>query len=229
MTDNKEFPQQKRSGKVFYWIAAGLILLLFASSITTNAIFFSERLNAQSSAVTQAQLKKNLAEEVAEACASGQVVKSQAGANLCGRAATIAEAPVPVAGPAGAQGPRGLPGTDGANGSPGKTGATGPMGPPGPDGNDGAAGQNGADGLPGAAGAAGTNGLPGPAGPAGAPGKDGAPGPAGANGLPGVGIVDVQCVGEGADSHWEITYTDGTTAQSDGPCRISISQLVPAP
>ncbi len=146
----------------------GLLFGLWQASI--------QRDTAQSSGATSQQQKKNLAEEVADACQSGQIVMGAAGVDLSDRAATIAQQPVSVAGP---QGPRGLPGTDGKDGLPGTAGKAGTDGLPG------AAGAKGADskipgpqGIPGIPGLPGIDGkdstVPGPAGPAGANGADGA-------------------------------------------------------
>lgn len=132
-----------------------------------------ERDEAQSSAATSAQQKKNLAEEVADACQSGQVIKSVAGVDLCARAESIAQQPVAVEGPQGPAGPRGLPGADGQDGKDGATGALGKTG---------AAGTNGVDGLTGMSGTAGLNGAAGPPGPEGPAGTDGAPGTPGKDG-----------------------------------------------
>lgn len=129
-----------------------------------------------------------LAEQVKQACATGQLVIDER--NLCSKAESVAAAPAEL-----------VPGPPGPKGADGKDGETGPQGPPGPagkngaDGDDGAPGPAGADGATGPAGADGLNGAdgaPGVAGPAGAPGADstvpgpaGPPGPAGADGAPG--------------------------------------------
>ena len=120
----------------------------------------------------------------------------------------------------GAQGPQGVPGlagTDGVNGidgEPGPIGATGAQGEPGPVGPIGPAGPVGATGNAG------------PAGPVGPSGPPGGPGPAGPVGATGVSIADVDCIGEGANSTWQITLTDGTILNGGGPCKIS-NQLIP--
>jgi hypothetical protein len=81
----------------------------------------------------------------------------------------------------------------------------------------GAPGQTGAAGAPGANGADST--VPGPQGPQGDPGPIGPPGPAGANGTDGRGITSVTCQDDGT---WLITYTDGTTSATQGPCKIGL-------
>lgn len=106
--------------------------------------------------------------------------------------------------------PQPEPGEQGAQGIPGERGPRGFDGPPGPAGKDGAPGVNGADGADGSPGLQGPTGadstVPGPQGPAGADGR---------------GVDDVQCVGDGQESYWQITYTDGTSSVSPGPCRLS--------
>jgi hypothetical protein len=57
-------------------------------------------------------------------------------------------------------------------------------------------------------------------------------GDTGANGTDGRSVIDTDCVGEGSDSKWVITYdkpfSDGSTTQTRmGPCRVA--PLVPAP
>ncbi|TAJ46370.1 MAG: collagen-like protein [Herbiconiux sp.] len=126
----------------------------------------------------------------------------------------------------GAPGLPGSPGLPGAAGARGEKGDQGDMGVPGQSGLPGPAGTNGADGTDGSAG---TNGEPGPAGPAGPAGADGAPGAPGANGNDGRGLAAVECQPDGT---WLITYTDGTTSTTSGPCRvpdpiISIPEVVP--
>jgi hypothetical protein len=197
-------------------------------------------------AATNAQ---TLAEQVKQACATGQLVVDER--NLCAKADRVAEQPAElVAGPPGPEGPPGPPGTDGADGVNGRDGTPGTDGSDGSDGNPGANGSDGEPGEPGTNGPAGTNGAagangvdgqpgaagppgpPGPAGKDGQPGKDGATGPQGpagkdgqpgTNGQPGqdgVGITSVECVGNGDASHWVITYSNSMQQTSDGPCRL---------
>lgn len=94
---------------------------------------------------------------------------------------------------------------------------------PGPTGPAGAPGPAGADGLPGTA----DDGVDGRDGADGGPGTDGADGAPGAPGAEGRGVAGVECVGEGAESRWVVTYTDGTTSSSGGPCRVD--QPEPSP
>jgi hypothetical protein len=63
-------------------------------------------------------------------------------------------------------------------------------------------------------------GAVGPAGPIGSQGPPGPPGPKGDTVTP-KSIEDTDCVGEGADSHWTISYSDGTTDTASGPCKVS--------
>ncbi|WP_218062941.1 collagen-like protein [Arthrobacter sp. SDTb3-6] len=213
--------QLERKRNILGAVLLSLVVVLLAALVWQNFQSSAERDTAQSSAATQAQQKKNLAEEVADACESGQVVKSSAGVDLCARAATIAQQPVTIEGPAGPPGPRGLPGRDGTDGATGPAGVAGGNGPAGTNGSDGTDGAQGPAGPPGAQGVAGANGADG------APGQPGADGATGAKGADGRGVQGVECVGDGAASYWLITYTDGTTAQSTGPCRLT--QPEPSP
>lgn len=138
---------------------------------------------AQRSEVSEANAV-TLAEQVKQACATGQLVIDER--NLCSKAESVAAAPAElVPGPPGPKGEDGKDGEPGPQGPPGPAGKNGADGGPGPAGADGAVGPAGADGLngaPGAVGPAGADGVPGPpgpAGPAGEPGADGATGPIG--------------------------------------------------
>ena len=52
----------------------------------------------------------------------------------------------------------------------------------------------------------------------GAPGKDSqVPGPKGDKGDPGRGIASLDCAPDGT---WIVTYTDGTSSTTPGPCRV---------
>lgn len=236
LTD-KNVEKLTRRKRNLVWGIVMFLLLLFVASLAINVTFFTAQRSAESTAQVQAEEKKSLAEELSEACSLGKVVQSQSGSDLCSKAATIAQAPVSIEGPQGPQGPRGFPGIDGVagkNGRDGEDGAPstvpGPLGPVGPSGRDstipgpsGSSGLNGQDSaIPGPAGANGKDGLNG------INGVDGKDGTNGTNGRDGRGVADVQCVGEGDSSYWLITYTDGTTAQSSGPCRVT-SVPVPLP
>lgn len=125
-----------------------------------------------------------------------------------------------VEGPAGERGLIGPRGPAGEEGEPGEPGLTGPPGPPGERGA-GIPGVPGVDGIGGSTGPAGPAGERGPAGEPGSPGKDGAPGPtgpagpAGKDGSDGRGIASLTCQESGT---WLISYTDGTTSSTPGPC-----------
>jgi Collagen triple helix repeat (20 copies) len=155
---------------------------------------------------------QTLAEQIQQACLAGDVIV--ASKNVCTRADAVADQPnVPVQ---GAQGPAGDDGKNGRDGLPGLPGVNGPTGTTGPTGELGGNGQNGAAGPAGADGSAGANGV------------DGTPGPAGANGTDGRGITSIECVDSAATvpptpvtSDWVITYTDGTTSTTPGPCRLT--------
>lgn len=55
----------------------------------------------------------------------------------------------------------------------------------------------------------------------GLPGKDGTDGKDGAVGAQGVSIVDSKCVGEGEESSWQITLSNGVVLNGGGPCKIA--------
>jgi hypothetical protein len=112
-----------------------------------------------------------------------------------------------------------LPGPAGKTGATGATGPSGPVGATGPQGEKvepGPIGPAGADGADGAPGDPGPQGPPGDPGPAGATGPAGPQGPAGADGR---GITSVTCQDDGS---WLISYTDGTTSTTQGPCKIGL-------
>lgn len=121
--------------------------------------------------------------------------------------------PVGAVGPVGPAGPPGAPGPVGPSGPPGPSGES-IVGPGGPTGPAGLTGAPGAAGEPGAAGADGVSivGPEGPVGPAGPAGADGA------NGIDGRGIWGLDCQ---ADGSWLVTYSDGTTSTTPGPCRAT--------
>lgn len=139
-----------------------------------------------------------LAEQVKQACSTGQLVIDDR--NLCEKANQIAAAPAElVPGPPGPQGANGMDGSDGADGRNGEPGPQGPPGsngadgedgadstvpgPPGPQGPQGEVGPIGTTGAQGPAGADST--VPGPPGATGADGPPGPPGPAGEDGADG--------------------------------------------
>ena len=187
----------------------------------------ADRDTAKAEAANEQQAKKDIAVEARAAlCKAGEVAVYDA--NLCDQLEKIAEEPSRLEqGPQGVQGVQGVTGTRGPAGTAGKDGADGEPGPSGANGVDGADGVNGLNGEPGPAGASGADStVPGPVGAPGANGNDGAPGANGANGR---GIASVTCEGTGDSSYWLVTYDDGTTQTSGGPCRINPAATAPAP
>ena len=183
----------------------------------------ADRDDAKAEAASEQQAKKDIAVEVQAAiCQAGDVaVYDQA---LCDQLERIAEEPSRLEqGPQGVQGVQGMAGTRGPAGEDGSDGEDGAPGPAGADGLNGADGANGLNGAPGA-----DSTVPGPVGPPGAAGDNGPPGPDGAPGANGRGIASVTCEGTGDASYWLVTYDDGTTQTSGGPCRIEAA-AVPAP
>lgn len=169
---------------------------------------------------------QTLAEQIQQACLAGDVIVGSR--NVCARADAVADQPnVPVQGAKGDTGDTGSPGrtpTAGeiaasvatyctlGNNCVGSTGATGAKGDPGAPGES-IKGDPGdpstVPGQPGVNGANGSNGL------------DGTPG------TPGRGITGIECVDSAVTvpptpvtSDWVITYTDGTTSTTPGPCRV---------
>lgn len=235
---DREFPPR-------WTIAIGLLLLVFFAAWSMWAQY-STRQEAEDAS----QNANALADQVAEACANGEVKVN--GRNICTKADQVKKDVKPsLPGPAGPPGPRGVKGEPGQDST-----VPGPAGKPGQDGEDsnipGPAGIPGQQGKPGE-----DSDVPGPAGQAGAPGKDSTvPGPAGApgskgepgskgdkgdtgppgpkgdkgdtgspgtDGKPGRGIQDVTCTSSG---DWLFEFTDGTTVTVTGPCR---AQSAPAP
>lgn len=192
----------------------------------------ADRDSAKAEAASEQQAKKDIAVEARAAlCQAGDVAVYDA--TLCDQLEKIAEEPSRLErGPQGIQGVQGITGTRGPAGADGKDGKDGPPGPAGANGEDGADGANGLGGGPGPEGQPGPVGapgkdstVPGPAGPAGPAGANGNDGAAGANGR---GITSVTCEGAGEASYWLVTYDDGTTQTSGGPCRIQAA-AAPAP
>lgn len=184
------------SGLLF--IAVGIIsVLAWQLSI--------DRDGAKREAAHEQSQKQEIAQEAqAVICTAADVqVYDQ---DLCSRLEAVTAEPS-----SSVAGPKGDPGRDGRDGK--DSTVPGPAGPPGKDGSDGL--DSLIAGPPGATGAAGKDStVPGPQGPPGADGKDGAPG------ADGRGISSVTCEGTGDTSYWVVTYTDGTTQTSTGPCRL---------
>lgn len=231
-----------------WWLFGLFLFTLILAAAVTFLLIQSWQETAQSrQAVANEQVEKQqIAEEAQKAlCEAGDTAIYDR--ELCERLQVVAGEPIQgdpgpqgpqgPRGPQGEQGPRGLPGEvgpqglrglmgeigpAGSNGEQGVQGIAGPVGPMGP------AGLDGADGAPGPVGPQGEPGPMGPAGPPGATGPAGADstvpgpaGPAGANGAQGVSIVDVDCVGEGADSTWQITLSNGQILNGGGPCKTT--------
>ena len=172
-----------------------------------------DRDGAKREAASEQSQKQEIAQEAqAVICTAADVqVYDQ---DLCARLEAVATEPAnPAAGPKGDKGDPGRDGRDGKDST-----VPGPAGPPGKDGSDGLdsliAGPPGATGAPGK-----DSSVPGPAGPPGADGADGAPG------ADGRGISSVTCEGTGDASYWVVTYTDGTSQTSTGPCRLTALTL----
>lgn len=208
---DREFPPR-------WTIAIGLLLLVFFAAWSTWAQY-STRQEAEDAS----QNANALADQVAEACANGEVKVN--GRNICTKADQVKKDVKPAeAGPAGPPGPRGVPGP--------RSTVPGPAGEPGRDGEDsdipGPAGQPGEQGAPGE-----DSNVPGPAGEPGAPGKDSTvPGPKGEKGdtgdpgKNGRGVASVTCT---ADGDWLFTFTDDTSITVDGPCRVEQTTTEPSP
>lgn len=249
---NDQIAGRSRRTKVFLAIGAALFILFVAASVVTS--FLIGRGFQQSAQRAQEQTL-SLSQEVQNACKEGSV--QIGGQDICASARqaqqqvesdVIAGPPGPRGiqgepGPTGQRGPAGQDGADGADsdvpgppgddstvpGPPGEDGADGedstvpgPSGPPGPAGKDSTVpGPRGATGERGPAGADST--VPGPAGPS------GPAGPAGSPGADGVGIKTAQCNGEGTNSHWLLTLTNGQTITANGPCKVSVTPAEPSP
>lgn len=211
----------KRVKWTLFWalMIGGLVAFFWLGQVT------ADRDVAKAEAASEQQAKKDIAVTAQAAlCQAGDVDVYDA--ELCDQLEAIAEEPSRTEqGPQGIQGTQGIPGQRGADGVNGRDGQPGPLGPVGPTGTD---GLNGIDGL----GFTGLTGATGPAGkdstvpgPAGKDGKDGTPGADGSNGR---GISSVTCEGVGDTSYWLVTYDDGTTQTSGGPCRVQAT-IIPAP
>lgn len=192
------------------FVLAGLLFIACVVIAVMAGFLAADRDAAQAAAASEQTQKQEIAQDAqAVICTAADVEVYDAA--LCSRldAAATGEPRDGADGRDGAPGPRGLPGRDG------KDGADGEQGPPGRDGLDGAGGRDGADGI-GLTGASGMDGAAGPEGPAGPAGADGA------DGADGRGISSVVCEGAGDESYWVVTYTDGSTQTSTGPCRLPV-------
>ena len=222
---DREFPPR-------WTIAVGLLLLVFFAAWSMWAQYSTKQ-----EAEDASQNANALADQVAEACANGEVKVN--GRNICTKADQVKKDVKPsLPGPAGPPGPRGMkgepgqdstvpgpagkPGQDGDDSNiPGPAGIPGQPGKPGEDSTvPGPAGQAGAPGkdskVPGPAGAPGSKGDKGDTGPPGPKGDKGDTGSPGADGKAGRGIQDVTCTSSG---DWLFEFTDGTSVTVTGPCR----------
>jgi len=210
----------------FAWNVAWVLVLLFGLALVL-LVWHDLQLRAETAETSAA----SLAQQVQTECETNGELRID-GRDLCDQADEVAEN-VPAEALPGPQGERGPAGVQGAQG---RTG-------PGPTAAQIAAavddwckagmckGEDGEDStVPGPTGEPGQDstvpGPMGPAGPAGAdstvpgpPGVHGEQGPAGPAGQDGRGVQSVTCQEDGS---WLITYTDGATSTTDGPCRVGL-------
>lgn len=202
------------------WLLFGLSALLFVASVVIAVmagLMAADRDAAQAVAASEQTQKQEIAQEAqAVICTADDVqVYDEA---LCSRLQAVADEPTPAA-----IGPKGDKGEPGRDGRPGKDSTVpGPKGDkgddstvPGPTGFAGLTGLTGPPGADGKDGAPGLDGAPGKDGPPGAPGIDGAPGTDGRD------VISVTCEGADDTSYWLVTYSDGTSQTSSGPCRLT--------
>ena len=205
--------RERRRGRVLLGFLVGLLVIVAGLSVAVYLLATADRDAARAAAANEQSQKQEIAQEAqAVICTAADVqVYDQ---DLCARLEAVAAEPTNSA--VGPKGDKGDPGRDGRDGK--DSTVPGPAGPPGKDGNDGL--DSLISGPPGATGAAGRDStVPGPAGPPGADGTDGAPG------VDGRGISSVTCEGSGEASYWVVTYTDGTSQTSTGPCRLTTLTL----
>jgi hypothetical protein len=236
---NHRRPAEGWHWKLIFAMILGAILVLLA--LIVLGLYGADR---NDKANASEQTLGDLASQVQASCAANPVDARKVFGGVCGKAKEIDERPV---GEKGDPGAKGDPGDQGPRGVQGAMGPQGPAGPQGPQGPPGAPGRTGPIGITGQSpqcllepsrcvGAAGPKGDPGPQGSQGepgAPGETGPQGPAGPQGDPGAtgptgaagrGIADTDCQEDGT---WLITYTDGTSSTSRGPCRIVVPPVEP--
>jgi hypothetical protein len=192
MTDDTDVNRRKRN---LYAALSGV-----TAAFLLVGVFLWGAAMSQSNVVSTSNAQ-TLAEQVKQACSTGQLVIDDR--NLCEKAAQIAASPTEL-----------VPGPPGPRGNDGKDGATGPTGPSGPAGRDstvaGPTGPGGPTGPQGEAGSVGATGAQGPQGLAGldssVPGPQGAQGAAGPAGTNGTDGAD----GEPGQTPTSITFTDKT-------------------
>lgn len=199
-------------------VIAAAFALIVAGALALSSTIANLRETAGEQELALARLTDDYARLYAEAQASGVEPEAPAPEDVAESlpmpvpGARGADGPVGPRGETGTTGPRGPQGEPGPKGDPGPQGATGATGAAGTAGARGEAGSAGAKGDAGAAGAPGPQGEPGPQGPAGPPGDIGPVGPAGPAGR---GVQSIACQ---EDTSWLITYTDGATSTTNGPC-----------
>lgn len=222
MTHSREVDKRQ---KWQLFAVSGLLFVACVAIAVMAGHMAAGRDAAQAVAVSEQTQKQEIAQEArAVICTAADVeVYDEA---LCSRLDAVSQEPAPAA--VGPKGEKGDPGRDGPAGK--DSTVPGPKGDKGDDSTiPGPAGFAGLTGLTGPAGADGKDGAPGLDG---APGKDGVngdAGPRGADGAPGTdgrGISSVTCEGTGDASYWVVTYSDGTSQTSSGPCRLT---TVPPP
>ena len=206
MSTSSEHAERVIHGKSRRDLIAATLILLILILLGWNA---SLQVRANQRAAAAESTAQSLAEQVQAACKSTAVIVSDR--DVCQRAEEVASQPATV-----------MPGEPGPPGRDGGDGADGPQGPRGPQGEPGEQGPPGpASTIPGPQGRTGADstvpGPPGPQGPPGPAGANGADGAPGEPGTPGRGITAVDC---GSDGAWVITYSDGTTSTTGGPCRV---------
>lgn len=213
-TWEKKASRARRQVRALLSCMLALIVALSVAGVTIYRLTTADRDAAQAVAASEQSQKQEIAQEAqAVICTADDVeVYDEA---LCSRLQAVADEPTPAA-----VGPKGEKGDPGRDGRPGKDSTV--PGPKGDKGDDstipGPAGFAGVMGLTGPAGADGKDGTPGLDG---APGKDGINGADGPPGVDGRGISSVTCEGTGDASYWVVTYSDGTTQTSTGPCRLT--------
>lgn len=217
LTLNYEEEAKKDRRKIRRLLIGIVALLVVVTGLAIAVYFFAtaDRDAARAVAASEQTQKQEIAEEArAVLCVADDIqVYDEA---LCARledAAAGGSEPIP--GPAGAKGEKG------AKGDKGEKGDKGDKGDPGPQGEKGDPGAAGLAGSPGAPGNVGASGLQGAKGEKGDPGPKGDKGDPGA---PGRGIESVICEGNGQESYWVVTFSDGTSATSTGPCRLTTLQ-----
>lgn len=217
----KKATRARRQIRALLAAMLALIVALSVAGVTIYRLTTADRDQAQAVAASEQSQKQEIAQEARAVICRADDVEVYDDA-LCARLEAVSQEPSPAA-----AGPKGDKGDSGRDGRDGKDSTV--SGPAGPAGRDGADGRNGLDSLiAGPQGAAGLDSLVpgptgpiGPAGPAGPAGNDGKDGLNGADGAPGRDVISVTCEGADDTSYWLVTYSDGTSQTSSGPCRLT--------